>query len=175
MDAVVNHEFTMRVNSRNGKVFCSLTKEEQEAERKLAMENYEKFQELMLAEKAASMSKDDFIKEYNQYLRDEEHHELFLERIKANHVDWDRWRYEQEMYNDKPSQRDLWKWKKSRIVRDHIHLGIWLIAAGYGYIIHDSVFMIFSGIFMVICIIDIGYKWYHFFKTKDTMENLNSW
>lgn len=160
----------------NGSVFCSLSKEELEAERKAAEEDFEKFRLLMLAEKASRMSKDDFVKAYNEWQESEcKYEEIVGMHRSTNMVEWDRYKYERETYDREfASALKISRWKTYKIIGDHVYFGVAVVIAAGSYNINWIVFLIAAGV-SVISLSQILIKWYHWYKIRDIPKYINTW
>jgi hypothetical protein len=153
----------------SGTVFCSMSKEELEDERKAAEEDYERYRLLVLAEKAAAMTKEDFIVAEKIWEEKEQDHEEFLHRLNNNRsfeVDWERYKYERESYNTGiATALKAKRWKHYNIAASHVVLVLMASLAFRSY--NNDLFLFTAASWIsLVYFVSIGINWYEWYKSK---------
>jgi len=159
----------------SGTVFCSLSPDELELERKAAEEDIERFRILMLQEQASKMTKDDFVDAWKKWSVEEEDWESYENRIRRHfHFNHDDYLYERNTYdNNKATDLKLKRWKKLQIIGEHISCLIFL-ALTFVYYFKNDLFwtLLFAGV-SIINISNVSIKWYHWYTERDTIDTVN--
>jgi len=160
----------------SGDVFCSLSDEELEVERKAAEENDGRFYNLMLIEKSSRMNLDDFINEYKRWEVEKEDHETWLFQLRGR-MDWnvslDKYKYERESYDtNKATDAKLKRYKKLNMIGDHVKIILTLGLGIYFYSTNFVMSILLFG-FSVWNIVDTAVKWYHMYTERDAPEYVN--
>jgi hypothetical protein len=158
----------------SGDVFCSMTPEELEIERKAAEEDDERFRILMLQEQASKMTKDDFVDVWKKWSIEEEDWEDYRSRIRKHYqFDHDEYVYARNTYdNNKATDLKLKRWKNLQIVGEHISCIIF-IALTFIYLKTDLMWGLVIGGISLINISNVAIKWYHWYTERDTINTVN--
>jgi hypothetical protein len=154
----------------SGDVFCSLTPEDLEAERQKAREQYEKWQEVVLLEEASKMSSMDFFIKWQKW-NDEEYETYKRRLIRKNDEwkeDWDDYQYRMNTYDkEKATEQKINKWRKYRMISQHLWAIVLGISAYMAWYTSESILWTsLLGMLCVLNIIDIGFNWTTYKKTK---------
>jgi hypothetical protein len=156
----------------SGDVFCSLTPEELEAERQEARLQYEKWQELVLLEQASKMSLMDFFVKWQKWNVEREEYESYRSRLFKHSdewkEDWNDYQYRMNTYDrEKATEAKINKWRKYRMVSQHLWATVLGIAAYLAWSTSESIF--WSGLLGMLCVLnvlDIGFNWTTYKKRK---------
>ena len=159
----------------NGDVFCSLSPDELEAERKAAEEDEQRFHDLMLNEIASRMTVDDFVREYKKWedYQDREEYLVALMERKNRGIDWDEYIYERSSYDtNKATDLKIKRYKKLGMIFDHAYIIIALIIGIYSYSLNLIVSLLMFGL-AAWNTIGVSLKWYHMYTERDVPEYVN--
>jgi len=160
----------------SGDVFCSLSDEELEVERKAAIEDEERFHKLMLIEKSSKMNLDDFIQEYKRWEEQKLDHETWLSEIRDRRdwrVHWDEYIYERDTYDtNKATAVKIKRYKKLGMIVDHAVTIITLILGIFSYS-SNFIFSLFMFGIAGWNTVGVSMKWYHMYTERDVSEYVN--